>query len=107
MGYIFMFEDKAFDPNGMIEGVTQEEATIHNKALSQGEIDGLDNACQVGQGNNFYWNPTTRQVKTWIGDLVSDDVTVTKTTVTFRRKGKVLRGHIRADDCALFFKRVS
>ena len=107
LGYLFMYEGRAYFPDGVVEGLTQAEVDTHNKCLSQGEVQGLDENCKVGQGNIFYWHSKTREVKTWGGDLVSNDVTVNGQSVTMRRKGKVLRGRIRKDEDCIFFKRVS
>lgn len=63
LGYLLSFEGHGvFDPDlGRIE-VTPEEANAHNRALSQAEIQGLDQNCQVGQGGYFYLKERTGTV---------------------------------------------
>ncbi len=107
VGYLFMHEGRAYSPNGLVKGLTKEEVETHNKCLSEAELGGLDQNCQVGQGTNFYCVPPYKAVKTWHGDTVSIDVTRTNKTVTFRRNGMVFRGRIPADSDAVFFKRIS
>ena len=54
-GYLFEFPGHGvFEPTfGKLE-VTSEEAKTHNRLLSQGEIEGLDNRCAIGMGGMFY-----------------------------------------------------
>ena len=88
--------------------VTPQEADAHNTALSRAEIDGLDNNCRVGMGGAFYLGASGGKsiIRTFIGDLVAEDVTARGRGVTFRRKGMTFKGR-RRDDDLLFFKRVA
>lgn len=112
-GYLFMFEGKAFDPEGLIQGVTtKEEVDAHNKILSQMEIDGLDKNCRVGQGGTFYVKGSDDRkapthVTTWIGDpiapLKAERYRLTW-KLTFTRKGKTMEGVLKKGECCVFFK---
>lgn len=111
-GYLFMHEGKAFDPGGYVEGVTtQEVVDAHNKILSQMEIEGLDNNCQVGQGSTFYIRGPKQgapnEVVTWIGDLIASVSHAQPYhggwKITFTRRGKTLEGKIRKGECCGFF----
>lgn len=88
--------------------VTQEEATHHNVALSQAEIDGLDEHCEVGHGAYFYvGNPNASgrlTVTTWIGALVSDKAQRNGRSIGFERNGKHFAGRASGDG-PIFFKR--
>jgi hypothetical protein len=108
-GYLFEFQGHGvFEPTfGKLE-VSSEEAKSHNRLLSQGEIDGLDNNCAAGMGGMFF----TRQaegrtiVVTWLGEEVSRDVHIHGQVLTFRRKGMTFRGRLRKGDDAFGFKRI-
>lgn len=92
--------------------VTPEHAIIHNKTLSDAIVKGLDEQCQIGQGNSFYLiEPALGkggQVKitTFIGDVLASgsQVTITrpqgkrKITVTFVRNGRKFRGAWKRSD---------
>lgn len=111
-GYLFLFEGKAFDPEGLIKGVTtQEEVDAHNKVLSQMEIDGLDKYCKVGQGWTFYVKGSDERkapthVTTWIGDpiatLTAERYRLTW-KLTFVRKGKTMEGVLKKGECCVHF----
>jgi hypothetical protein len=111
LGYLFHAEGHgSFDPNfGRVE-VTQEEAAYHNLALSQAEITGLDERCEVGQGAYFYIGNADSQgrvtVTTWIGALVSDTAQLRGRNITFARNGKQFSGRATGDG-PVFFKRSS
>lgn len=111
-GYLFMFEGKAFDPSGLINGVTtQEEVDAHNKVLSRMEIDGLDKHCKVGQGWTYYVKgsderkaPTT--VTTWIGEVIAplraERYRLTW-KLTFVRRGKTMEAILKKGECCAHF----
>jgi hypothetical protein len=109
-GYIFVFEGKAYDPEGLIEDITQEQADAHNKVLSGMEISGL-NKCPVGKGTYLYTarTPKCMVVKTWAGDVVSDpeDVEETDMHISFSRGGMRFRGNKEYESDAIFFKRIN
>ena len=105
VGYIFVFEGHgAYSPDGWVE-VSAEEVEAHNRALSEAEIKGLDENCQVGQYGVFYVDEKKCQVKTWPGTLVSDRVRIAGRVVTFRRNGSVFRGRV-CDGGMLRFRRI-
>lgn len=108
VGYLMDFKDKGvFSPDGKVE-ITPEQAQKHNKLLSQGEILGLDN-CSVGQWGTFYYLRGSKglKVQTFIGAVVSEDVTINGQSITFRRGGKVFRGRLQKDADVFNFKRIS
>lgn len=109
LGYLMHFEGRGvYEPSFGRVDVTPREADAHNAALSRAEIEGLDNNCRVGMGGTFYLGASGDKsvIRTFIGDLVADDVTARGRGVTFRRKGMTFKGH-RRDDDLLFFKRVA
>jgi hypothetical protein len=59
---------------GRIDDITPEDAAAHNKALSKGLIDGLDDQCEIGQSGTFHEgygrSRTGIQIITWNGDVV-------------------------------------
>lgn len=119
-GGLFTYEDKGqetclgsliwhpehgcFDANfGKISGITEEEARTHNEALDKGLIEGLDR-CEVGQWGSFYY--IDGKIKTFMGHLVSEDVTVKGRVITFRRNDRTYRGELEPDSELFFFERV-
>ena len=105
VGYLFNFQGHGiFAPDGKVE-VTQEEMDIHNKFLAQGEIKGLDEQCQVGQGGTFYY--IGGKIQTFTGEIVSSNVRVNGKTITFRRNGKSFRGRLQKDADCFNFRRVA
>jgi hypothetical protein len=109
LGYLLEFPGRGiFEPNfGKLE-VTSEQAKTHNRLLSQGEIEGLDNHCAVGLGGLFYTRQVDGQtrVMTWLGEEVSRDVRVRGNVITFQRKGMNFRGRLRQQDEAFAFRRI-
>jgi hypothetical protein len=109
LGYLMHFEGHGvYEPTFGRVDVTPQEADAHNAALSRAEIEGLDNNCRIGMGGAFYLGASNGKstVRTFIGDIVAEDVAVKGDGVTFHRKGMTFRGRKR-DDELLFFKRVA
>ena len=108
-GYLFEFPKHGiFEPTfGKLE-VSSEEAKTHNRLLSQGELQGLDQHCAVGMGGMFYTRQAQGQtiVVTWLGEEISQEVQVRGRLLTFRRKGMTFRGRLRREQDALGFRRV-
>ena len=108
-GYLFEFPGRViFEPNfGKLE-VTSEEVTTHNRLLSQGEIEGLDQNCAVGMGGLFYTRKVDghTRVVTWLGEEVSRNVQVHGNVITFQRKGMGFRGRLREQEDAFAFRRI-
>jgi hypothetical protein len=105
VGCLFDFTGHGiFSPDGKVE-ISKDEADIHNRLLAEGEIDGLDQNCAIGQGGTFYWSPA-RGVTTWTGVKVAD-YTINGRSLTFRRAGKVYRGRIQKDADCFNFRRVA
>lgn len=111
VGYIFNFQGHgAFAPDGKItisgREITQSEIDTHNRCLSEGEIKGLDENCQVGQGGTFYFSPK-KGITTWVGVKVADyTLNAQQSVVTFRRAGKRYRGRLQKDADCFNFKRI-
>jgi hypothetical protein len=104
VGYLMVFSGHGiYAPTGKID-VTPEVAKTHNDLLSQAELLGLDNNCKVGQEGIFYY--VDRQIKTWTGTVVSTDVAVDGTSITFKRNGKIFRGQLKNDMDCFTFKRI-
>jgi len=103
-GYLFDFTGHGiFGPDGKLD-VTAEQAETHNRLLSEAELLGLDQNCQVDQYGTFYY--TNSKVTTWLGTVVSEDMTVHGKTITFRRSGKVYRGRLQKDADCFNFRRI-
>ena len=88
--------------------VTPQEADAHNAALFLAEIEGLDRNCVIGMGGTFYLVASGGRsaIRTFIGAVVTEDVTFKGDCAIFRRGGMTFRGRRRGDDL-LFFKRVA
>ena len=109
LGYLMHFDGHGvYEPTFGRVDVTPQEADAHNAALSRAEIEGLDNNCRIGMGGVFYLAVSGGKsiIRTFIGDVVAEDVTTKGQGITFRRKGMTFKGH-RRDDELLFFKRVA
>jgi hypothetical protein len=105
VGYLMDFTGKGvFSPDGKVD-ITPEQAKTHNDLLSQGEIKGLDENCQVGMQGTFYY--IKGQVQTFMGAVVSADVSVNGQSITFRRNGRVFRGRLQRDADCFNFRRIS
>jgi len=105
MGYLFNFDGHGvFSPAGKVN-ITPEEMEAHNKELSEAEIKGLDENCQIGQGGTFYF--VKGQVQTFVGTVVasSDFVWRSGQSIIFRRNGKRYRGRLKRDADCFNFKR--
>ena len=109
LGYLFEFSGHGiFEPTFGKTKVSSEEATAHNRLLSQAQIQGLDNNCAVGMGGSFYAKKENGQtiVVTWLGEEISRDVRVQGSVITFQRKGMTFRGRLRPSEDCFFFKRI-
>ena len=107
LGYLMVFDGHGVfeSSNGKMD-ITKEEADKHNQCLSEAEIKGLEENCQVGQQGMFYYSPKDG-VRTWTGTVVDSTPKVNGKSLTFTRKGKTFRGQIRKNDDCFTFKRVS
>ena len=104
LGYLFDFPGRGvFSPDDKVE-VTPEQAEKHNAILSQAEIDGLDN-CQIGQWGTFYY--VNNQVRTWVGQVVSDTIWRNGNGIKFEYKDKMFRGRLQKNADYFNFKRIS
>ena len=108
LGYLFSVDGKTFCPNtGSWAGISPEEQDAHNQALSNAELEGLDNRCEIGQGGAFYLTPNPSRVTTFVGTVVSSDVFINGQSITFSRKGKTFRGRLQKDADCFNFTRIS
>lgn len=128
LGDLMHFNDHGtYDATFGLVDVTEEEAKLHNQALDEARLKGMDDLCEVGQGGSFYlskaaaiaanaasWSQIggtqkmhNQKVTTFMGTVVSTDVEITGKTITFRRNNKVYRGRLSKDADAFNFKRVS
>ena len=105
LGYLLNFEDKGiFSPSGKVDAITVEEMETHNRLLSEGELKGLDENCQIGQQGTFYY--VNNKVTTFMGTIVTDQITVKGKSITFVRNGKHYRGRLQKESDCFNFKRV-
>jgi hypothetical protein len=110
LGYLMNFPGHGvYDASLGKMNVTPEEADIHNRLLDEALLHGLDENCQVGQGGTFYVGKHEGRtaVKSFIGTLVSADVSVNGRSVTFRRNGKTFRGRLSKQHNLFHFRRVA
>ena len=107
LGYLMVFDEPSvFEPSHGKVDVTKEAADKHNQCLSEAEIKGLDENCQVGQRGMFYYS-LKGGVKTWVGTVVDPTPKVKANTITFSRKGKTFSGKLKKNDDFFIFVRVS
>jgi hypothetical protein len=109
LGYLMEFPgDGIYEPNFGKLDVSSEDANTHNQCLSQGEIAGLDQNCEVGMGGLFYVGKTNGQTRvvTWLNQEVSRDVRIHGAVLTFGRNGRQFRGRLQKDDDSFAFRRV-
>ena len=112
LGYLMDFGEKGiYDATyGKLE-LSPEDAKTHNTLLDAAMIEGLDNRCEIGQGNTFYY--ADGQIKTFIGTIVAgagEGTTVTVKggkSIHFTRKGKHYRGRLQKDADCFDFKRIA
>jgi hypothetical protein len=103
LGDLIHFDGKGtFCPNNGRVPVSKEAADVHNKALDQARVEGLDENCEVGMRGMFYWDG--KNVKTFLGTQVNEGFVVmsgnVRKTVYFNRKGMKFKGVLRKDaDC--------
>lgn len=105
LGDLIALQGGVFDPYFGRVDVTPEEAEAHNRLLDEARLKGLDEKCEVGQSGYFYF--TNGCVKTFLGTLVTTQVTVKGSVITFWRKGKTFRGRLRRDSEDFNFRRVA
>jgi len=90
--------------------VCEEHADAHNKCLDTALLDGLDNQCEVGQGNMFYLN-VDGAIVTFTGTVVATNTRRVpgRTTRVFNRGARSFkasrRGH--ANDNLVWVERTA
>lgn len=110
LGALFHAQGKGtFCPSNGKVPVGKEAADVHNKALDQAQLEGLDEKCKVGQGGMFYW--IKNKVTTFLGTKVNEGHVVMsgnkRKTIYFTRKGKKFKGVLRPTADCFFAKRTS
>ena len=104
IGYLIDFSGRGiYSPIGKVE-ITEETAKRHNELLSEAELAGLDNNCQIGQCGTFYF--IGKQVTTFMGLIVSTNIRLVGNTITFTRNGKTFRGKLQKDADCFNFRRI-
>ena len=107
LGFLMYFEGRGtYDAYFGKVDVTKEQSEIHNRLLSEGQLLGLDNNCEVGMAGSFYLDRAKKEVRTFTGDFVAL-AEISGLTVTFRRKDKVFRGKFSPSEDCFNFKRIS
>jgi hypothetical protein len=118
LGFLMPFPEKGvFDAHYGKVPVSEEHAKEHNRLMGEALIKGLDEGCQVGQGNTFYLtkkpaeagrSPTMHRIATWDGQVVSDEVVkVSQLRYRFSRKGREFIVKVpRGDRQDVFVQRV-
>ena len=109
LGYLFHVPQRGtFDASLGKVAIGPEAADKHNRVLSAGELAGLDDNCRVGQVGTFYLRMRNERaiITTWIGDLVTETVTVRGTSIRFHRNGKVFSGRRQRDTDGFNFRRI-
>lgn len=102
-------ERGTFEPNFGKMDITKEEAEIHNKELDTALIKGLMENCEVGQGGNFYAEPTgsVYKITTWTGLEVGEALRNGR-KIRLRLEDKAFEAKLPATDSSyVFFKRVA
>lgn len=110
LSYLMAFRDKGvYDASLGKVNITPEHAETHNRLLDEAMLQGLDDSCQVGQYGTFYvgQHEGRTAVKTFLGTLVSADVSVKGQSLSFRRKGKTFRGRMSRQHDLFNFCRVA
>lgn len=88
---------------GLVD-VTPDDAQKHNQVFDEMMVKGLDENCQVGEGNNFYVSGNT--VKTWLGTVLGEAKKV-RSTYTFARNGMTFKGKVPSGEEVGFFERIA
>ena len=103
LGYLLIVEGHVYDASAGKVEVSPEDAQKHNQVFDEMMVKGLDENCQVGEGNNFYVSGNT--VKTWLGTVLGE-ATKVRSTYTFTRKGMKFTGNLPKGEEVAFFKRI-
>lgn len=105
LGYLLASpEHGVFDAEYGKVDVTPEQAQEHNRVFDAACVKGLDETCQIGQGNTFYVNGD--EVATWLGTVLGKATHLGR-RVTFTRNGRTFlsKGYAKKDGDPLFFTR--
>ena len=73
VSYIMFFDGHgAYSPDGLLPGITKEQADKHNAVFDKMNLEGLDNA-KIGEGGQgFYLSADRKKVTTFVGTSVGD-----------------------------------
>jgi hypothetical protein len=115
LGYLMNFKGKGiYEPTFGKVDVTDDEAEKHNAALSEAEVEGLKERCEIGQGGNFYVAKQADdryEVRTWIGTVIALTSHKMKNgkraKLTFFIGEKRFEGWLSPTNDVVFFKRIA
>ncbi|MGO8750601.1 MAG: hypothetical protein ACLQNE_32025 [Thermoguttaceae bacterium] len=112
LGDLMHFEGHGtFDPDHGLVPVTKDEADVHNKAMDEARLTGLDENCEVGQTGFFYFRNDKggrMVIHTFIGmEVACQSIRVKGQSITFVRKGKTFRGRLSRQHDVFNFRRVA
>lgn len=106
LGFLMHFEGRGvYDAAYGLVDVSPEQADTHNKLLDEALLKGLDENCQVGQRGTFYF--VGNEIRTFLGTVVSDDLSINGRSVTFRRAGKTYKGRSSKQYDLFHFRRIA
>jgi len=106
VGHLLEFSGRGvFEPNLGKVDIDPKYVEPHNDAFDKALIAGLDERCEVGMHGSFYL--IGRKVRTFTGIVVSEDVDLRGSSVTFRRNGRTFRGRLQKDADCFNFRRVA
>lgn len=103
LGYLFKHEGEVFDATLGLVPVNELDADTHNKLFDEIVLKGLDDQCEVGQGNYFYLRGG--MITTWLGTVVNEKLRITNHTVEMERKGRKFVGRRPRKGDGIFMQR--
>lgn len=106
LGYLMDFGDRGvYCAHYGRVNVTPTQAEEHNRVFDRALIHGLDNQCEIGQGNVFYVRQNDSSVRSFIGTRIGT-LRGARSNFEFERDGRVFRGKPERDSDAVFFVRI-
>jgi len=111
LGYLINFNGHGvFDASLGKVDITPEEIDRHNAILTESQLKGLDENCEIGQWGTFYYTGKDGNVTTFTGEVVSNRVWVSgekRFTIKFERNGRMYRGVLQKDADCFNFRRIA
>jgi hypothetical protein len=108
LGYLFHFPGRGvYDAKHGKVDVLPDQANTRDKLLDQALINGIDDHCEVGQGNKFY--VIDGQIKTWLRTLIAPALKRRGRRYVFVRGGKEFRAtkSLEDDDSTVWVEHIS